>query len=62
MRITLFVGLFFFVLAVIFGTAARRDYVKAQCQWSPAAKTRRRIAIIFAIVGLGLVLWQLTWK
>ena len=56
MQIQLAIGLFFFVFAVIFLIAARSDYVASRRQWSPAAKTRRRIGLIFAIVGLGLVL------
>ena len=39
MRITLFVGLFFLVMAAIFGTAARWDYVRAQRQLTPVVKT-----------------------
>ena len=62
MRITLAVGVFFLVLAAIFGFAARSDYLASQRQWTPAGKTRRRISIVFAIVGVSLILWQLTWK
>ena len=62
MSIGIIVGLFFVVLAVIFGVAALGDYRKAQRQWTPAGKARRRIAIIFAIVGLGLVLLNLRWS
>src|SRR5258708_5970645 len=54
MSIGIIIGLFFVVLAVIFGVAALGDYRKAQRQWTPAGKTRRRIAINFAIVGRGL--------
>src|SRR5712692_12130291 len=57
--IGIIVGLFFVVLAIIFGVAALGDYRKAQRQWTPAGKTRCRIAIIFAIVGLGLGLLNL---
>lgn len=60
MNISLYVGVFFFVLGIIFAFAARSDYVAAQRQCTPAVKTRRRVAIIFAIVGVGLtVLWLL---
>jgi hypothetical protein len=59
MYITLAVGIFFLVLALAFGLAARSDYLTAQRQWRPAGKTRRRVAVIFALVGLGLVLSRL---
>ncbi len=59
MHITLAVGIFFLVLAVAFAVAARGDYLAAQRQWFPAGKTRRRVAVIFALVGLGLVLYRL---
>ena len=62
MSITLIIGVFFLVLAAIFAFAARGDYLAASSQWTPAGKTRRRISIIFAIVGVSLILWQLTWK
>jgi hypothetical protein len=59
MRITLYVGVFFLVLAAVFVLAARSDYLAARCHWMPVGKTRRRIAIISAIVGLVLIFWQL---
>ncbi len=62
MSITLIIGVFFLVLATIFAFAARSDYLAATRQWTPAGKTRRRISVIFAIVGVSLVLWQFTWK
>jgi hypothetical protein len=52
MNITLIVGLFFLVLAVVFA-------LLALSQGTPAAKARRRIAVIFAIVGFGLVVSRL---
>ena len=55
MSITAIVGSFFLVLAAVFGFAACRDYRAAQHQWMPAGRTRRSVAMIFAIVGLGLV-------
>jgi hypothetical protein len=58
MRIPLLVGLVFLVLAAGFAFAARSDFVKAQRQVTPAVKTLRRVAIIFAIVGFGLLIWR----
>ena len=54
------IGVFFLVLAVIFAFGAWTDYKRAERQWSPAAKTRRRIAMIFGIVGVGLLLAALS--
>jgi hypothetical protein len=51
------VGIFFLVLAIIFGIAAGVNYSAAQRQWTPRAKTRRRVAIVFALVGLGLLIF-----
>jgi len=56
---TIIVGCFFIVLAVIFSFAAASDFRKAGRQWGPAAKAHRKIAIIFAIVGAGLIAWRL---
>lgn len=53
------IGVFFLVLAAIYGGAARRDYVVAQHQRTPAGRARFRIAISFAVAGGGLVLWSL---
>jgi hypothetical protein len=61
MKITLIVGVFFLVLAVIFGVAAWRGYFASQRQWTPAGKTYWRISMIFAIVGLGWILWRALW-
>jgi len=58
LSVMMVIGTFFVVLACIFVFAARRDYIAAQSQWSPAARTRRRIAVIFGIVGFGLLLWS----
>jgi hypothetical protein len=54
--ITIIIGGFFLLLAAINAFAMRRDYLAAQKQLTPAVTTRRRIAIIFALVGAGLVL------
>jgi hypothetical protein len=56
MKITLAVGVSFLFLAAVFGLASLADYRKAQRQSTPAGVTRRRIAIILALVGLGLLL------
>ncbi|HEY5909321.1 MAG TPA: hypothetical protein VJA21_01820 [Verrucomicrobiae bacterium] len=57
MRITSLIGLFFLVLAAVFGLAARADYRRSHSRWSPAGITHRRIAVIFGIVGLSLLVW-----
>ena len=57
--ITLCVGIFFIVLAIVFAFAAGGEYVRAQRQWTPAGKTRRRVAFIFALVGSSLCAWQI---
>jgi hypothetical protein len=46
-------------LGIIFGFAAGSDY-RAQKRWTPAGIARRRIAVIFTIVGLALIIWQTT--
>jgi len=56
MNISVAVGLFFLFLALVFGVAAFSDFRSAKRQWTPKAKTGRRISIVFALVGLGLVL------
>ena len=58
MRITLAVGVFFLVLSTVFAFAARSEFVNAQRQWTPAGRTRRRVAVMFAIVGFGLLIWR----
>lgn len=59
MNIRILVGIFFMVLAAIFGFAASRGFLAAQRQWNSASKTYRRVAIIFALIGAGLILLQL---
>jgi hypothetical protein len=51
------VGAFFLLLSLIFVFAAGSDLVNAQRQWMPAGRTRRRVAVVFAIVGFGLLIW-----
>jgi hypothetical protein len=53
MRISMAVAFFFLVLAVVFAVAARNQ------AGSPVGKTRRRVAIIFALVATGLILMEL---
>jgi multisubunit Na+/H+ antiporter MnhB subunit len=48
------IGLLFLALAVIFLVAVFRDYRRSEGKPSPARRTWLRVAIIFAIVGLGL--------
>ena len=55
-------GCFFLVLGIIFGFACGAEYRKAQSRWTPAGIARRRIASIFAAVGIGLIVWQITWN
>ena len=52
------IGVFFVVLGVIFAVASRSEYSKAAGQSTPAAKTRLRVAIIFGVVGLTLIVWH----
>ena len=59
MNIALAIGGFFLVLAVLFALAARRDDVGSGREATAAGKTRRRVAWVFAVVGLGLILWAL---
>ncbi|HWD91513.1 MAG TPA: hypothetical protein VG938_04105 [Verrucomicrobiae bacterium] len=54
--ITIIIGVFFLLLAAINAFAMRRNYLAAQKQQTPAVTAKRRIAIIFALVGAGLVL------
>jgi uncharacterized integral membrane protein len=54
--ITIIIGVFFLVLAAINAFAMRMNYLVAQKQQTPAVTAKRRIAIIFALVGAGLVL------
>jgi hypothetical protein len=62
MDVTVIVGVFFLVLAAVFGFATRRDYLAAQRHWSPACRAHFRVAIIFTLVGAGLVVWKLIFK
>jgi hypothetical protein len=48
------IGLLFFGLAAIFLAAALRSHLKAEGSQSLARRTWVRIAIIFAVVGMGL--------
>jgi hypothetical protein len=52
------VGVFFLLLAAIYGFVALSDYLAALRQWTIKAQIRRRMAIIFAAVGLSLIVWQ----
>ncbi len=59
MRIPLIIGFFFLVLGILFGLAAAANYRASQARWTPAGIARRRVAVIFAIVGLALIIWQI---
>ena len=52
------VSALFALLAVVFGGLAYRDYRKGGGP-NPAFKARRRVAVIFAIVSVGLLMVQL---
>jgi hypothetical protein len=52
------IGVFFVVLALVFAVAAGKDYASAGRQWTPAGRTRRRVSVIFAGIGLGLIFWH----
>ncbi|MDH3965945.1 MAG: hypothetical protein OEU56_02870 [Rhodospirillales bacterium] len=53
----LYVSALFALLAVVFGGLAYRDYGKGGGP-NPAFQARRRIAVIFAIVSVGLFVLQ----
>ncbi len=53
----LHVSALFALLAVVFGGLAYRDYRKGGGP-NPAFKARRRVAVIFAIVSVGLFVLQ----
>ena len=53
------IGLLFCGLAAIFLAVALRDYLRAEGKRSLARRTWVRIAIIFAVVGIGLQLVSL---
>lgn len=55
MKIPAIIGVFFLVLAAVFGFAALKSYLVTKGQGLPANKSWSRIAIIFALVGAGLV-------
>lgn len=62
MNVQIVIGCFFVVLGGIYGFAARRDYLAAERKSTPAVKTRWRVALIFALVGLGLIGWRLAMR
>jgi hypothetical protein len=53
----LYISALFALLAVLFGGLAYRDYSKESGP-NPAFKARRRIAVIFALVSVGLFVLQ----
>ena len=53
------IGLLFLGLAAIFLAAALRDYLRAESKHSLARRTWVRVAVIFAVVGIGLQLVSL---
>jgi hypothetical protein len=55
---TLYVSALFALLALVFGGLAYRDYGKGNGGPNPAFKARRRIAVIFALVSVGLFVLQ----
>ena len=62
MPIALLVGLVFVALAVIFFGLSFKDYTKAEDQRPLARKAWLRIAVIFAVVGIVLLVTQaLLW-
>ena len=48
----------FAVLAVVFAVLAYRDYRRNPGVRTPARKTRTRIAVIFAMVSVGLLIFH----
>lgn len=53
------IGGLLLVAAVGLGVAARRSGVASGGKRAAAARTYRRVAWVFAVVGLGLIFWQL---
>lgn len=51
-------GIFFLVLSLIFALAARGGGSVTPPQGSLLRRLRLRVAVIFALVGLGLILWR----
>jgi putative copper export protein len=56
MQIMSLVGIFFLGLALVFGIAARKDYLAAGRQLTAAGRTYRRIGAAFVAVGMGLLI------
>lgn len=50
------IGLLFLALSVIFLAATWRDSIRTKGRSSPRRRTWSRVAVIFAIIGLGLQL------
>ena len=53
-----YVSALFALLALVFGGLAYRDYGKGGGGANPSFKARRRVAVIFAIVSVGLFVLQ----
>jgi hypothetical protein len=59
MQTTPNLGIVFAALAAIFVALAVRDFLNAEGKLTPARRTWLRIAIIFAIVSIGLFIVQI---
>jgi protein-S-isoprenylcysteine O-methyltransferase Ste14 len=55
-------GLIFLVVGVVYALVARGAFVTAKREWTSAARTYRLLAVIFAVVGVGLLLWQVALR
>ncbi|HEV2208976.1 MAG TPA: hypothetical protein VG167_09395 [Verrucomicrobiae bacterium] len=51
-------GLIFLVVGVVYALAARGAFVRAKREWISPARTYRLLAVIFTLVGVALLLWQ----
>jgi len=58
MKIPLLVGIFFLVLAAVFGASAARAASAAEPGRAISSLAHRRMAVIFAIVGIGLIVFS----
>jgi len=59
MHTRFYIGGFYLILSLVFALIAWTNHRASHGQWTPTGKTCRRIAVIFALVGLGLIISNL---